>query len=328
MKKVFIFAAIMLAAMTIVVVSCKKDSQQKVSPNDQVSYDDQDNMDAYLLAFKDKLHNATKGSEVISLEQAQRDLSNLLNFDFGDANYATNVYQHDTLYVRVVSTDNMVDLSELSATYNDAFDQILDSYRILNLEDKSVYSIYCDFENANKNGGNERMRIIVTFRGYIGMARSLTHDTLSWQPSRVGTSCDDPTMPYGGAVNMQHWIMDSQPGHYCEFGGRVYFTDEEDWFKKGIDTYDPIEGRYKIFTIFTNQIDTVCISHEDMEYYFTNILDYYYQDKPNNRVTIETYIDCLCIPYSILFLGQADCYYWRVRIRYGKGNCTNTNPAV
>ena len=267
----------------------------------------------------------------MTLEQAQNDLSNLLNFDFGDASYATDVFKNDTLFVKVASDNGMVDLSQLSATYSDAFDQILTSYRTLDLEEKSVYSIYCEYEGENSKDGDddERMKIIVTYRGFTGNTRDIQHDTLSWQPGRIGTSCDDPTISYGGALNMQNWITNAQPTFSCPNAGRLYFTQTYDWFLHGCNTYDPIAGRYKVFTEFTYNPDTICISHEDMEYYFTNIIDYFEQYKPSGHIVIYVYVDCWVIPYDPQNINgyPGNCNYWRIQIRHGKPNCTDTNPA-
>ena len=83
------------------------------------------NMDEYLLGFKKKLQDATKGSDCITLEQAQTDFGNLLNFDFGDANYETNVYQYDTINIKLEVSQNQIDLSQLALIYKEAVQNIL-----------------------------------------------------------------------------------------------------------------------------------------------------------------------------------------------------------
>ena len=93
--------------------------------------------------------SAEKGGETITLEQAERDLGNLLNFDFGDANYATNVLHYDTVYSKLSSTNGQVDYSHLACTYQDLFSQVIDTYLQVNLPEKNVYAISCDFD-ANK----------------------------------------------------------------------------------------------------------------------------------------------------------------------------------
>lgn len=338
-NKLFIFSAILLVAVTtITIVSCKKDKTEESNPSAEniaknivsTENEDTDNMDKYLLSLKEKLQNATKGGETMNLEQAQRDLSNLLNFDFGDANYATDTFLSDTFHVKLSLTDGMVDLSQLAETYSDAFDQILTSYRSLDLPDKSVYSIHCNYDNANnKDNDSEDIGVVVTYRGFAGNSFPMNgHDTLSWHPRRSDSSCDNPNIVAGGALIMQHWIMNSQQQIACLNGGRVYFTEQDDWFKNGNDTYDPITGRYKIFTVFTNRIDTVCISHEDMEYYYANILAYYHQETPSSHSMEFAYVDCFCtpLPQPNPDHHPGDCWYWRIQIRHGKFNCTNSEP--
>ena len=324
-KHYLILAAIVLAVVTFTVVSCNKEKQEEgVVMNANLTEGvGETNMDEYLLSFKQKMLSAQKGDESIGLEQARQNLCDLLNFDFGDANLPTSVFEYDTLYVKLALTDGMVDLSQLAITYNKAFDLILASYRGLDLPEKSVYFIFCDFDDdGNKDGNAEEMRIVVCYRGLTRDLPSI-HDTLSWQPGRMGTSCDDHSIPYGGAIVMQSWLGQARPGVSCEGGGRVYFTETQDWYKHGYDTFDETEGRYKVFTIFTYQIDTVCISHEDMEYYFTNILDYFHQETPISHVAIDEYVDDHRIPCPSTFF-PGDCYYWTIRIRHAKPNCTGS----
>ena len=146
----FIVAIVLVVVATLVsVVSCKKDNAKQTSNNTEQGLQNSDNMDEYLLAFKEKMLSAEKGGETITLEQAERDLGNLLNFDFGDANYATNVLHYDTVYSKLSSTNGQVDYSHLACTYQDLFSQVIDAYHQVNLPEKSVYAISCDFD-ANK----------------------------------------------------------------------------------------------------------------------------------------------------------------------------------
>ena len=95
-------------------------------------------MDEYLISFKKSLINAKRGSAVMDIAAAQNDLSNLLNFDFGDANYATDTFNVDTLYTRINLTNGQVDLSDLAVTYSRVFQQIIEAYSRINLPEKSV----------------------------------------------------------------------------------------------------------------------------------------------------------------------------------------------
>ena len=148
-KNLFIATLLVVAATTVAVVSCKKEKQDQLLNNDVQAVESADNMDEYLMAFKKKLLTAEKGGETISLEQAERDLGNLLNFDFGDANYATNVLHYDTVLSKLSLSNGQVDLSQLACTYQDLFNQVKDAYHQVNLPEKSVYSISCIFNSDN-----------------------------------------------------------------------------------------------------------------------------------------------------------------------------------
>ena len=323
----------MVAVTTITIVSCQKDKQTGKENGRSILSENEktDNMDEYLLSFKDKLLNATKDGETIGVEQALLDMGNLLNFDFGDANNATNIFLFDTLYAQLPLTNGMVYLSDLATTYNNAFTQILNSYRALDLPDKSVYAISCNLDETGDNNNTEKVCFIVKYRGFARNDIFGTfngHDTLSWHPTYWGGSCDDPTIEYGGAADMEIWLNHSQPEFNCINGGRFYFTEYGCWGKKGYDTYDSVANRYKIFTEYTYQIDTVCISHEDMEYYYSNILDYFNQEKPSGHIMDQAHVLCtvISIPPDNPDHHPGDCWFWWVSIYHGKGNCTDIEP--
>ena len=326
-KNIFTIAIMVIAACVVAVVSCTKEKTEKVVKGNEQLVIDADNMDDYLTTFKQKLLSAEKGGETISLDQARRDLSNLLNFDFGDANYATDMFQHDTLFVKLSCDNGIVDMFQLASTYNEALSKITASYRAVDLPDKSVYAIFCEYdESGYRDGNTEDMRIVVTYRG-LGNNTPNTHDTLDWKPTRYSSTCDGSIIHWGAPETMGQWLINSQVMPGCE-NGRLYLTDHEDWYKEGCYTYDATDGRFKIFTEFTFRIDTVCISHADMEYYFDNILDYWYVEKPSNFVLTDARIDVFMIPYDPHNLEQhpGDCWYWRVKITHAKPNCTSTDP--
>ena len=132
-----------IVATAVAFVSCKKEKQEQKSYNVEQSTQCFDNMDEYLLSFKEKLLSAEKGNELISLDQAQRDLGNLLNYDFGDANYISNVFQRDMFHLKLSTNNGMVDMAELSTVYKKAFANIKDLYSKVDLPEKSIYFIAC-----------------------------------------------------------------------------------------------------------------------------------------------------------------------------------------
>lgn len=145
MKKKIIFIAtfMVIVATAVAVVSCKKERHDQNANGSEQTVQTADNMDEYLMAFKKKLLSAEKGGETISLEQAERDLGNLLNFDFGDANFVTDKIRYDTFYIPVELEGSFVDMAQLANTYNMAFANILGTYNQVGFPEKSVLFITC-----------------------------------------------------------------------------------------------------------------------------------------------------------------------------------------
>ena len=67
-RNLFIATLLVTAAVSVAVVSCKKEKQEASSSNNtEQAVQSADNMDEYLISFKKKLLSAQKGDETISL---------------------------------------------------------------------------------------------------------------------------------------------------------------------------------------------------------------------------------------------------------------------
>lgn len=295
------------------------------------SVQNSDNMDEYLMSFKKKLLSTQKGEETISLEQAQRDLGNLLNFDFGDANYPTNVYHFDTIRVKLTLNQDEVELSQLAITYNEAYNSILETYHSIDLPEKSISAISCTFnELETKDGETEDVEFVVVTRGFVEdpIMPSNNHDTLNWRPNNWAGTCDGQFITFYGAPEIiEMWLYNSQGTPFCP-GGRIYLTNVDWWDTSGYQHYDPVTGQYLIYTSYEPNQNSVCISHDDMEYYYHNILNIYHQ-----QPFVGHYIDYVAIENHHVHsytpgLNQHIWFYsWNVKINHGKLNCTDV-PAV
>jgi hypothetical protein len=214
-----------IVAIAVAFVSCKKEKQEQKSYNVEQSTQCFDNMDEYLLSFKEKLLSAEKGDELISLDQAQRDLSNLLNYDFGDANYISDVYCHDTIHVKLPLNHGLVDLSQLAIAYKDAVDQIIVVFNKTDLFEKSVYAISCSFKLDTKDDVSDGT-ITITTRGLSSPQPSIKtgfNQTDNWHVGNGLGKCD------GTCVGDDHLTMlklvydNTKSALSCN--GRVYFTN-------------------------------------------------------------------------------------------------------
>ena len=144
MKKsnLFIASLLVVAAITIAMVSCKKDNQEVLLNNTQsvkaFTPPVVDDMNAYLKNFKQKMKESqnTKNAECLSLEEAAWHLSSLANYDFANANVEFNDIRFDTLYSTVTVTGSSVLLSNLAAVYQSICTDIERFYHSIMLDEK------------------------------------------------------------------------------------------------------------------------------------------------------------------------------------------------
>lgn len=151
MKKKILFIATLLvvAATTIAVVSCKKETQDtllgnKAHPAKTFSPPEVDDMNAYLKEFKLKMQNATRGDdETLSLEEAAWHLGSMANADFGYVNTSYDDIRFDTLYSHVAVYNGDVNLSDLNDAYTEIVNSIESFYQNLRLD-----NLHCRFVDA------------------------------------------------------------------------------------------------------------------------------------------------------------------------------------
>ena len=284
-NKKFNLAIIMMvvaAIISVAVVSCKKEDNKTTKSETQVdNMSSIDNMDEYLISFKNKLLSAQKGEETISLEQAERDLGNLLNFDFGDANYASNVFHLDTLNAQLVVKDGMVDLYQLAITYNEAFTQIAKAYESVNLPEKSVYTISCSIQQD----GN--VVLVLTTRGIVshsGDSRNITinPDKTGFNPSDCWSvyfglgNCDGTDLGYDH-VSVLQLVYHNNLGVLGCINGQVYYTDISygtfdalNYAESGNPSFN--QG-YRMWVGNDMEFHYGSVPYNEMVYYYDNLCD-------------------------------------------------------
>lgn len=322
------------AFVSIAVVSCKKDRSER-NTNKEQEIQSADNMDDYLISFKEKLLSAPKGGETIGIEQAQRDLGNLLNFTFGDANYATNIFQHDTLIGKLRSTDGQVELFQLAATYEDLASKIRDAYYKINLPEKSVYYISCSFDDTAKDEDLDVI-LILTTRAYIEQEQERA--SAGWRSGNRSGTCDGQLVGIWGAPEVVEDLLHNNMGTpSCVNGGRLYYSDNATSYidSKGPDMQDPntVSG-YKLYHgetyISSMDLSKICLQFSELLLYYNNVVDLFqnYRNSffpviPSNRVALQYYLN-----YREETVGSLRTAYWRLKIDYAKPNCTDAEPEL
>ena len=327
MKKstVFIAIAFAIVATAVAVVSCKKEKQDQTSNNMEQSVQPTDNMNEYLISFKKKLLSAQNGEEFISLEQAQRDLGNLLNFDFGDANYATNVFQRDTINSTLTLTQGRVDLSQLAHIYALSHKQLEETFDQVSLPNKSVYTIRCTFNQMAPSDDSVDVELILTTRGFDETAALRIVPSLydCWTVFGGHGNCDGLYVGYDHVSVLRSVYFDNHPGYSC-LNGSLYFTDESEtsfdasqYPETGTPIYN-IGCRLWAGNSYPYEYDEV--EADEMVYYYNNLCDII--DDKMAALNDDDYkvTNLSCSIFQVFPL--LNNYYFNCKIEYGKPHCT------
>jgi len=140
--KLFIATLLVVATVSVAVVSCKKETANALTDNKIESVQtfnprEIKDMNAYLKDFKQKMNSTAKGEdESLSLEDAAWHLSSVANYDFGHANVECDDVRFDTLYAHVNVTDGKILLSDLASAYEEIHMGIDKFYHSLTLDNK------------------------------------------------------------------------------------------------------------------------------------------------------------------------------------------------
>lgn len=274
MKKFSILSIfLMVVAIAVAVVSCKKDTPNAMLNNQpQASKtfypEGVDDMNAYLKDFKQKMQTVTRDNEeTLSLEEATWYLSSVANYDFCNINVEFTELRYDTLHYHVNVTNGQVALTDLNALYASVANDIDSFYQSLNLENAHFRFIGASISNSGEVGVN----LIVTYNGPYHL----------WHPSDT-VYCDlyfDENTPYPafgfGMTELERVlkIISSHPYDYeAEDAYFVYSREENPLFVDYIDPYgSPNFLNSRIHC--TDGYYNVNLSVDDMCYYLCSYHD-------------------------------------------------------
>lgn len=319
----------MVAIASILIVSCKKDNETRseFTANEMTTTDD---MNEYLISFKDKLLSSEKGKEFISLEQAQRDLGNLLNFDFGDVNHVTNTLHRDTIHLELAITQNQVDIYQLAHTYALAYGQVEKTFDLVNLPNKTVYSVYCIFNPMVKNGESVDVELIVTTRGFDETIVLRTEPSLydCWTVSQGQGNCDGLFIGYDHVTVLESVYLRDMPHYGCTNNGIAYFSDLAQiqlyaYQYPETDTLIHYNIGYRLWAGYLWDYNNGQVEAEEMVYYYNNLRNIIddEMDALNNDDYKVSAISCAIHQPTSL----PDFYHFACKLEYGKIQCNGGN---
>ncbi len=314
-KRFFIATLLVVAATSIAVVSCKKETLNALSNNTSQSVKtfaipQVDDMNAYLKDFKKKMQTATRdGNETLSLEEAAWHLSSVANYDFANTNVEfTNLF-YDTLYYQVNVTNGRLAMSELNAVYENITNDIDAFYQNLDLQEKHFRYIGTSIADS----GVVTVNLVVTYIDPYHL----------WYPSD-STNCNTYFNPHSaysafgyGMTELKRVlnIIDSQPIGF--FIGRTYliFSREiKPLFTDHIDQYGaPNFMSSRIYC--TRSTYNVNLSLVEMCYYLSSYHALGYELIMENEAIANWDIVEEIFPYDP---REHNTYYHELAITYGR----------
>lgn len=336
--------ALALAMAAIAIIACTKGKEMKSETVENIeAISKEDDMNAYLKQFKERMQSASRGDETLSMEDARWHLEAILNYTYGDAGYQTSDIQCDTFYYVLPTNGNGVTLSRLNEAFMALSNNVETAYSKSNLSDKTILAIQTMFGNESKDG-NVVVQSVLSVRGYTPI-KMWFDSTDYWSEYYYE---DDYGNIYGGGKcgPYEGQCMNSGAPHEltklanlriprigCGREYRMYVTDQVNIGLNAVENDDFMYDEnspcgYKIYWNCSlpwspNHNPSCCIPPDDMNYYlskFTEIMNHY---TPNGKEPI-----CATYIYDIFNGGDCeDSLFWLV-IRYGSIQCVPTTPDV
>ena len=339
MKKFSILSIfVMVAAIAVAVVSCKKDTPNAMLNNQPQAFktfypEGVDDMNAYLKEFKQKMQTVTRDNEeTLSLEEAAWHLSSVANYDFANVNVEFTDIVYDTLYYQVNVTNGQVALNDLNALYTSVANDIDAFYQSLNLENKHLRFIGASVSNSGE--------VIVTLiTSYIwldhtwhfqdGLIAAIACDTLFSEDSvyvwnALGASELERVI---NLLEGREYVMPNSG-----FIGRayyVYYTNVPFDFRYNIDPYgSPFVNNSRIYAKDGDSYANPVITWEEMCYCLDSYigLPFEYINEHNLGANMRP-VHWTVSGYSGIFpTNPWPTYYHAVNAVIGQIVYTNENP--
>lgn len=239
MKKFRILRGALSLAVVIVfiVVACNKESTITMNESEVMLISKEDDMNAYLKQFKEKMQSAKKSDETLSMEDARWHLEAVLNYTYGDAGYQTSDIQCDTLFYTLCVDSEGITLLQLNEAFDFLSCEVEKTYNNCNLPDKSVLAVQTSFENESKNNDEIVVRTVISIRGYhlTSMGFDSTDYWNEWYYDYgdgyvySGGKCGPYSgncLESGAPLELTRKLNLRIPAYSCSYRGG-YFTDTE-----------------------------------------------------------------------------------------------------
>lgn len=338
-RRILMGALVFATMVAFIAVACNKERTVALNENDAALVSKEDDMNAYLKQFKERMQSASRGDETLSMEDARWHLEAVLNYTFGDAGYRTTDIQHDTLCYKLPTEGGKVSLAHLNEAFNSLSVGVEKSFAVSELPDKSILSIQTKIGEESKDD-DVIVRVILSFRGYIPI-KFWFDSTDYWSDyyNEEGHYGSGKCGPYSGQCmnsgapkelgrlsNLRIPMVACDDNRF-----RTYVTDvEEIWLNSNenidfmMDENSPCG--YKIYYNCSNPSNpshnpSHCIPPDDMNYYLSKFIEIMNHYQPCGKYPI-------CATYIKDYLMSGSCVddlFWLV-IQYATIQCIPNGP--
>lgn len=182
-KIVAVAATLLIAAAGVITFeACNKKNEvinsapQMVQKKGIVYQNDVPDREAYILEFEKKLQSGTKSDEVLTAENANAFMFDLLNFDFCNINGDGPNKTYETSSYTLNVSNGTVDLTEFANLYSQISTHVYDYYHSLNLDNKNYYCIEPEIAEFDANATTTTVTVKSTLTSGLSY-RSVTYDS-------------------------------------------------------------------------------------------------------------------------------------------------------
>lgn len=245
------------AAISVAVVSCKKETENALQQKDYTTRQAFDlrkgeNVQAYLKDFRKRMTEAKDG-EALSLNDAAWHLASLANLDYCNINVEYDNVEFDTLEMNVNVTDEAVLMSDLSSAYELMCQEISQFKQAFSHNNQNLFFVNMSI-NAN---GNAKIELMST---YTNAAKGLENhvwyfpDTFGYVDSVCYNHFNDSNhIPYlwnGFGMTELQRLLNVYEQHFIDYEAYCFFPTRKHTFNypNYPDPYgSPFYGNSRVF---------------------------------------------------------------------------------
>jgi hypothetical protein len=330
MKKHFklvaaVAALIVVTTAVVTFEACNKKNEvvSNNSTNDVVSILPNASTDEYLLDLRNRMKNATKDGEAMTITDAEWALTALENFGFCDGSKRSKEMIVDTFYTRIRVSDSKISLYNLNLAYENNKSQIMNKFNSIIGDDKNIYWIMCDIDNSLKED-SATVKTIVSIRNGDDMGNPMRFESTDyWYDFNGKGKCDSYVWQYEGrdaVTEMNTKVLANIPQYEC-VNGRVYFTNIINFETSSLEYQNQcLDSPYEDCCLYLNTTNcNRCLTPSELNWYLDSILGYI--------DSIESYCNKYIIEFELIpgsILGDKDVPdLWIMYLYFGDINCTH-----